>query len=314
MPGKGNGGGNGGGGGGGKPGGGGDGGVNQINGKDKKDDTLIGTDGDDAILGKGGNDILEGRGGNDLLIGGDGDDTLYGGDGYDKLYGGQGDDAHFGGAGDDYLQGNTGSDYMDGGVGYDVASFVEIAPTSADNDGLVFTTAYDSGTGASTYTATNPDTGDVDTVVNVEELRGTNYNDTMTGGDGDDHFVGARGEDTIDGGAGNDTLYGSLDDDEITTGSGSDTLIFLRYNTNGNGLDDDAFALGDSYDVVTDFDVGSDTILFIGNEAVPYTLSSADGGASTLVTYATDSTILLEGVDFVAESGAIIFDYEFVDV
>jgi Ca2+-binding RTX toxin-like protein len=289
-------------------------GWNSISGN-KRDNELFGADDiKNSISGKDGNDILHGGNLEDLLLGGNGNDILYGNDGPDRLHGGNGDDDLFGGSGDDMLQGGTGSDYMDGGDDYDVASFVEIAPTSVDYDGLIFTTSYDSVTDTSTYTATNPDTGDTDTVVNVEELRGSNYNDTMTGGDGDDYFVGARGEDSIDGGAGDDTLYGSLDDDEITTGTGEDTLIFLRYNTNADGVDNDGFALGDGHDLVTDFDVDFDTILFIGNEAVPYTLDAANGGADTLVTYATNSTILLEGVDFLSESNSINFTFEMVDV
>ena len=152
-----------------------------------------------------------------------------------------------------------------------------------------------------------------DEIVRVEEIRGTNYDDVMIGTGDDDYYVGARGEDVVIGNAGEDTLYGSLDDDVIYSGSamlddqnnvvssssdgGSDILIFLRYNTDGY-VGDDPSARGDGDDVVYDFDVGfaagSDSILFLVNETfTPTAVLVAEG---TLITYASDSTILLDGV------------------
>jgi Ca2+-binding RTX toxin-like protein len=306
------------GGGGGKPGGGG-----KI-----KDLTLIGTNVGDSIRGGDGNDTLFGRGGNDLLIGGNGNDTLYGEDGDDRLHGGDGDDTLYGGAGSDHLQGGDGADIMDGGLGpddtgapedvddHDVASFVEIAPTYDEvNDeyiGLIFR--------ESTVVGFDYETDSGDQIVNVEEIRGTIYNDIMIGTGDDDYFVGARGKDVVIGNAGQDILYGSLDDDVIYAGNydgtleqiqndevisssdnNSDTLIFLRYNTDGD-LGDDPWALGDGNDVVYNFDVGTgvndghDTIEFFGNEAVLPYLSFKVIGSDTVITYASDSTITLKDV------------------
>jgi Ca2+-binding RTX toxin-like protein len=273
----------------------------------KRDNVLIGGDFDDNIWGRDGNDTLFGRDGGDLLVGGNGNDTLYGENGDDRLHGGNGDDTLYGGAGNDTLQGGDGADVMDGGLGpddtgddegpldHDIASFVEIAPTE-DPVTHLFTV------GVTIEESSDPSfdyqTSAGDHIVNVEEIIGTNYNDTMIGTAGDDYYVGARGEDTISGGAGNDTLYGSLDDDVIDAGenggAGSDTLIFLRYNTNGDGNDNDAFALGDGNDVVNNFDVGSDTILFLNDD--PFTPTAELVAEGTLITYATDSTILLVGV------------------
>jgi hypothetical protein len=164
------------------------------------------------------------------------------------------------------LQGGQGEDYFDGGADYDIAAFVEIPPGAQiagtyEYVGLTFTTTTQEqgGTITSTYTVYNSDTLVTETVVNVEEIWGSNYNDTMTGGVGDDNFVGARGSDTISGNAGDDTLYGSLDDDVIDAGendgTGSDTLIFLRYNTDGNAATSGPGARGDGYDTVLGFTV-----------------------------------------------------------
>lgn len=69
---------------------------------------------------------------------------------------------------------------------------------------------------------TIPNTGETDTIINVENLIGTLYNDFLVGSDvnnklealsgililiyqkGDDRLVGLLGNDTLDGGLGND--------------------------------------------------------------------------------------------------------------
>lgn len=70
--------------------------------------------------------------------------------------------------------------------------------------------------------------------------------------------------------------------------------------------------------MVTDFEIGVDKILFIGNEDVPYALGSfSDNGVTgTLITYATDSSILLVDVtvDEVIANEAFTFMFELVAV
>jgi hypothetical protein len=243
--------------------------------------------------------------------------------------------------GNDTLQGGDGADIMDGGLGpedtvaaegtddHDVASFVEIAPT-LDTDTGLYTVGlvFQEYTGAGDF---DYETSAGDMIVRVEEIRGTNYDDIMIGTDGDDYYVGARGEDVVIGNAREDTLYGSLDDDVIYAGNydgnleniqdgivssssdnESDTLVFLRYNT--DGLEgDDPWALGDGNDVVYNFDVGNgdghDTILFLVNETFIPLMEDDDYG--TLITYAADSSILLEGVDF-ADAGMIDIQFEMI--
>ena len=67
-------------------------------------------------------------------------------------------------------------------------------------------------------------TGDAagDTFVDIENLTGSDYNDTLkgdngdnilTGGLGDDYLFARDGNDTLIGGAGNDVLHGRNDDD-----------------------------------------------------------------------------------------------------
>jgi Ca2+-binding RTX toxin-like protein len=83
------------------------------------DDRLDGNDGADLLDGGTGADELYGSEGDDTLIGGSGDDALYAGTGGDALFGGAGDDLLQGYDGDDFLNGGAGNDGVVGGAGDD---------------------------------------------------------------------------------------------------------------------------------------------------------------------------------------------------
>ena len=82
-------------------------------------------------------------------------------------------------------------------------------------------------------------------------LTGSNYNDTIVGGDLDDILRGVNGNDTIYGGKGNDVLYGDNGDDEIHGGIGNDLII------GGAGND---LLYGDENDDIIYGGVGDDSI------------------------------------------------------
>lgn len=134
---------------------------------------LNGTTFADTLSGLGGADTLNGLGGDDVLDGGTGADTLSGGDGNDILVGGAGDDR------------------LDGGAGYDVAEY------AAATGPIVVDLSLSRVTGAM----------GTDTLVGIEEVRGSAFDDRMTGGAGADVLRGGGGIDTLDGGAGDDRLY-----------------------------------------------------------------------------------------------------------
>ncbi len=77
-------------------------------------------------------------------------------------------------------------------------------------------------------------------VTNVSEpgktINGTNRNDTLSGGPGDDKINGKDGDDRLSGNDGNDTISGGDDDDQLFGGRGHDTL---------NGDEDDDRLFGD---------------------------------------------------------------------
>ena len=93
-----------------------------------------------------------------------------------------------------------------------------------------------------------------DTLVNIEHLIGSRYNDTLAG-DGEDNILkGEDGDDVLFGGpaGGDDMMYGGKGDDRIFGGKGNDTL------TGGEGNDvlrggsgEDVFIVdGDDMDVL----------------------------------------------------------------
>jgi hypothetical protein len=169
-------------------------------------------------LGTTGVDNMTGSSLDDRLYGAAGDDTLNGKDGADRLVGGLGKDKLFGGIGNDTLVGGEGADALDGGKGVDFASYqTSTTPVYAD---LLLRAGFK---------------GDAlgDRLVNIEgliggsaadDLRGSNFNNSIYGGQGDDKLIGNAGNDKLKGGAGNDTLTGGKGSDTFYLGSGRDTV------------------------------------------------------------------------------------------
>ena len=122
----------------------------------------------------------------------------------------------------------AGDDYIDGGDGWDVVSYAtdykrEDSDGNKGTSGVVVNLA--------THTATDG-FGDTDTLINIEEVTGTQYADiikgsaaveTLNGEDGNDKLYGYGGADTLNGGNGNDLLAGGGGADVMTGGAGNDT-------------------------------------------------------------------------------------------
>ncbi|MFK7959453.1 MAG: putative Ig domain-containing protein [Phycisphaerales bacterium] len=231
-----------------------------ITGSDDSED-LIGGDGDDVIRAGDGNDSLNGGAGDDILEGGagtddvtfdgidgvmvdlaagtatgQGNDTLSGieqvkgssaddtisGDAEDNIFRGDGgDDILEGRDGDDRLYGGSGNDILRGGDGVDTADFLD--QTSNVTIDLAAGTA-------------NLGNGEVDTLEDIENLRGTKYADVISGDDGDNAIDGYIGDDIIHGGDGDDQIAGNVGDDTISGGLGDDAL------NGGTGVDEVTYA------------------------------------------------------------------------
>jgi Ca2+-binding RTX toxin-like protein len=148
------------------------------------DDLLRGDFGDDTLLGGTGNDTLDGGTGNDSLSGGDGNDFLDGSLGNDTLLGGNGDDRFGGGAGDDLIDGGANGSFGDtlayrfAGAGVDVNLVKGLARGGGGND----------------------------TLIGIEHIEDSAYNDTLTGNASTNWFRLGGGNDSAGGGAGNDVV------------------------------------------------------------------------------------------------------------
>lgn len=218
-------------------------------------DYLSGGEGDDELHGGGDRDWLEGGEGADHLDGGDGsdsvvyadsraavlinletgagdggeavgdtytdvenahgsqfDDVFIGDDGANRFVGRAGDDEIYGGGGNDTLIGGQGADLLDGGDGdRDVAEY-DWSRSAVD---VNLTTGLGFGGFA-----------EGDQLINIEDLRGSFYNDTLTGDEGVNRISGDLGDDALSGMGGRDVLLGGLGADTIDGGEGTDTASY----------------------------------------------------------------------------------------
>ncbi|MEA3030291.1 MAG: hypothetical protein QOG13_1616 [Sphingomonadales bacterium] len=186
--------------------------------------TINGTSGDDFLAGTPGDDDIHGFDGNDGLIGFEGDDLLDGGNGHDFMRGREGNDQLFGGADDDYLDGGIGDDLLDGGSGIDRAAYSVGAIAGVTVDLNIVGIAQNTGQG-------------MDTLVGIEHLSGTRFDDILIG-DGGANWLwggsdgsGVTGNDTIFGNGGNDLIWVGTGNHNLDGGSGSDTLSFFANQT-----------------------------------------------------------------------------------
>ncbi|HRL75443.1 MAG TPA: M10 family metallopeptidase [Candidatus Accumulibacter phosphatis] len=249
-------------------------------------DLLRGDGNGNVLSGAQGNDFLDGGAGNDTLDGGAGNDTLWGGTGADSLIGGDGNDAYYlDNAGDSVSE--TNANPASGGTdqvfsylaAHTLAANVEngriLAASAANLSGNGLANLLDAGSGNNVlngaggsdtvsylYGASSGVTVSLaiagaqatggsgsDTLISIENLRGSTYADTLTGDGSANRLEGANGNDTLGGGAGNDLLAGGLGNDSLTGGSGAD---IFRFDT----LPDAA----SNRDTISDFSVFDDTV------------------------------------------------------
>jgi Ca2+-binding RTX toxin-like protein len=182
----------------------------------------------------------------DNLIRGVGDAVTYrldGGAGNDTVIGDAGDDVLAGGAGNDTLIGGAGADVMDGGAGNDTVSYAD----SNANSQVGVTIDLGAGTAAG-------GDADGDSLKNIENLIGTDFNDVLTGNAGSNVLAGGGGNDLLIGGAGND-VYIAVTGGEVfieAANQGRDTVLSAL----------PTFTLGDN---VEDLILQGDALEGIGN-------------------------------------------------
>ena len=191
----------------------------------------------DTLTGNGGNDILYADKGNDVLSGGDGNDELSGGLDGDLLSGGANDDFLIGGDNGDTISGDAGDDEIDPGTHYTGATpGSDGSDVVNGGDGLDWVDYYDrsapltldlSGSDTLTPTTTNGQSGENDSLINVENVNAGGGADAITGNSGPNivYDWGGAG-DTINTLGGDDTI--DMRDDAVDTancGDGSDRIF-----------------------------------------------------------------------------------------
>ncbi|MEM7429513.1 MAG: hypothetical protein AAF441_25865 [Pseudomonadota bacterium] len=194
--------------------------------------SLFGTEGSDVLIATGFIRFVYGLGGDDIIL-------TNAAAGY--YYGGNGSDFFFAGAGADYIDG--------GGQGRGGSDTVDYR-NSISSVSVNLETGHAAGGHAAG-----------DTLVNVENLNGSAFEDWLTGDARANILRGLGGDDSIDGGIGNDVIVGGENDfgllygDLLTGGTGGDTFVFAYEGDSGGDV---------SSDIITDFLSGVDTFEFTG--------------------------------------------------
>jgi len=252
--------------------------INQVEGS-AFDDTLVGGAGDNRLIGGAGDDLLVGvtrgveasyQNANGAVVanlatgtasdGQGGTDTLVN---IDELRGSDFGDTLTGNAADNRLAGNAGADNIDGGDGIDYAGY-NLTPLA--NGGI--NAFIENGAGS-----VNDGMGSIDMLTNIEGLIGTHSADTLSGGAGEQWFIGRGGSDSINGGDGNDTVSYINDPAGVTVSLamgtatdgwggiwnllGNDTLLNIE-NVEGSQFND--FITGDANSNRLEGQGGNDTL------------------------------------------------------
>jgi len=281
-------------------------------------DVLWGGNDNDAVQGGAGNDQLRGGSGADNVQGGDGADMIWGGAGADFLYGGAITRAESGavtGADDadgDGLDNDRAADVAAAGGDsstdvvmddddpdealYDADTVAYVDSNAAVKVDLSKTQTYDGPDGrvGTPDDAAVPDQkifatvsggyAEGDWITGFEHVRGSHYDDELTGDANVNKIQGHRGDDTIKGGAEDDVLWGGGGDDEIDGGPGNDSII--------GGAGDDEIDGGTGNDTI-EVSAGSDTIDGGGTTAAPgvdvLSFAAASAGVTVSLTGRADS-------------------------
>lgn len=156
----------------------------------------------------------------------------------------------------------------------------------------------------------------------ANELKGTWGDDFIVASDGDDVIYGKLGDDFILGNGGNDKIYGGWGDDEILGGVDDDYVEggcgddFISGDRGDNllsgGKGDDTFQLkvaegylGECFDTITDFEIGSDRLVLLGGDES--LVSFVDTGDDVSVLYDGVEVALLLGVDSIPGDTGLFF-------
>jgi Ca2+-binding RTX toxin-like protein len=191
-------------------------------------------------------------------------------------------------AGNDTLTGGSGNDRLDGGSGIDTASYAT-ATAGVTVDLYYFTEGQPQNTGGA----------GLDTLVGIENLTGSNFNDTLladfpaaeqgtlNGGTGNDRLVASHSEYTLNGDAGDDELLYGNGDGTLNGGTGNDHLQAGDGGTLNGGDGNDVLEAGELFSSILNGGAGADTLYCgVGGSICDYNaVSDSPAGAGRDVIY-----------------------------
>lgn len=220
---------------------------------------------------------LDGGAFNDSLTGDANDNFLSGRAGADSLQGG---------AGADDLRPGPGNDTVDGGIDTDfdrVNYFQAISGVRVDlsKQGLAQVISASEGS---------------DTLFNIDDVLGSQFNDTLIGNFGENLLAGIAGNDSLSGGDGFDLLAGGAGNDTLNGGSGFDLADYINAVS---GVRVDLTKLGVAQ--IISADEGSDVLI---------TIEDVRGSRfdDTLIGNGNDNLLIgLEGNDRLSVVGNLFF-------
>jgi serralysin len=213
------------------------------------------------ISGSGYADKLTGDGNTNVLSGGQGADGLYGGAGRDLLAGGIGADILDGGIGEDWLYGGPGDDiyYVDETLDFIDEGIQFPSLPGGGNDTLISTASWYY---ESNFTIEN---------LNIAESAAGAHT-TLVGGGFDNIIRGNTGDNNLYANWGNDTIY---------AGRGLDHIDLANRNAGATGANTVMFEVGNGYDIIWNFQPGTDKVnvaaFGLGNYAGLTALGHNDG-------------------------------------
>lgn len=193
---------------------------------------------------------IDGGGGNDLRVGTQSDDRIRGFDGADRLYGNAGNDVLEGGQGNDVLNGNGGDDTLDGGIGSDWAIYFTELQEYEQTGGYLSGESSSGVTIDLRITAPQSTGQGRDTLISIENVGGSRFNDLLFGNDEANILVGDNGDDVLIGNGGDDLFFGDkgpfwntfdetiyiYGNNSYVGGSGIDTVSYQNHSDSDNGV------------------------------------------------------------------------------
>ncbi len=217
----------------------------------------------------------------------------------DVLYGNYADNYMYGIEGNDTFMGSDGSDEMHGSDGDDTVNY--------SNSPKAVTVNLMKGSGKGGY-------AQGDKYVSVENVKGSQYKDTifgdnkknvLDGGHGDDYLAGAGGDDELIGGVGNDILEGGVGEDFLDGGSDIDTASYANATSSviadleRGGIYGEAF--GDTYKSIENLAGSAHSDWLYGDDGA----NEISGGGAQDFLYGREGNDVLngEGGDDILDGG-----------